>query len=221
MYKTLVAVIGDLSELAPDGAAVLARVGSDDGTPFVLGADGSYDLELNRFFRELGSWGARSTHTREAYARELMLFGRFLHQHRGGRTIWQADQEDLRAFKRARRRTKGVEVTASTWNRFIAALDKWAAWALHENLLDRRPFRMIEKTVLTPGGMVTVLHNAEREIDEDSTEVRSCPMTIICCGGTSACAASCPAAHPIRHGVADTASATPCSPTCWYARGCG
>jgi site-specific recombinase XerD len=131
--------------------------------PFVLGADGSYDLHLNRFFRELDSWGARSEHTREAYARDLMLFGRFLHQHRGGRTIWQADQDDLRVFKRVRRRTAGFAVSASTWNRFIAALDKWVVWGLHEDLLDRRPFRMIEKTVLTPAGVVTVLYDAERE----------------------------------------------------------
>jgi Phage integrase, N-terminal SAM-like domain len=88
MYKTS-AVVGDLPGLVVDGAAVLARAGVDDGMPFVLGADGSYDLHLNRFLRELDSWGARSAHTREAYARDLMLFGRFLHQHRGGRP-WRA-----------------------------------------------------------------------------------------------------------------------------------
>lgn len=92
----------DLPRQAVDGAAAArACFGVDDGMPFVLGADGSYDLHLNRFFRELDSWGARSEHTREAYARDLMLmlFGRFLHQHRGGRTIWQA-RPDARALVR-------------------------------------------------------------------------------------------------------------------------
>lgn len=63
-------------------------------------------------------------------------------------------------------------MSASTWNRFIAALDKWVAWALHERLLDQRPFRMLEKTVFTPTGPMVMLHNAEREVDEESTEVR-------------------------------------------------
>jgi len=94
----------------------------------------------------------RSTHTVQAYARDLMLFGRFLHEQRGGRSLWQADQEDLRAYKRARRRTPGFEVSAATWNRFLAALDKWVQWALHERLLAERPFRMVERTVLGPRG---------------------------------------------------------------------
>jgi hypothetical protein len=36
---------------------VLRRAGVDDGLPFVLGPDGSYNLELNRFVRELDGWG--------------------------------------------------------------------------------------------------------------------------------------------------------------------
>jgi hypothetical protein len=44
--------------LGKDAAAgVLARSGVRDRQVFVLGADGSYDVELNRFFRELDSWG--------------------------------------------------------------------------------------------------------------------------------------------------------------------
>jgi hypothetical protein len=42
---------------AAGGVAALSRVGAADGLPFLLGADGSYDLQLNRFFRELDSWG--------------------------------------------------------------------------------------------------------------------------------------------------------------------
>lgn len=41
-------------------ATVLSRAGVRDGQPFVLGPDGSYDLELNRFFRELSIWGVRA-----------------------------------------------------------------------------------------------------------------------------------------------------------------
>ena len=176
MYKTSPVRALGAPGLGGDEAQVLRRAGVGDGLPFLLGPDGSYDLELNRFVRELDGWGVRSEHTREAYARDLMLFGRFLHEHRGGRSIWDAGQDDLRAYKRARRRTKGFTVSASTWNRFIAALDKWVKWAIHEELIEAQPFRMVEKTVLTPRGLVRVLFNAEREV-EDSAGAPVAPIS--------------------------------------------
>ncbi len=60
------------------GVAALNRAGVADGLPFLLGADGSYDLELNRFFRELDRWGVRAASSVLAYARDIMLFCRFL-----------------------------------------------------------------------------------------------------------------------------------------------
>jgi hypothetical protein len=50
-------------------AVVLARAGVLAGQPFVLGADGGYDVALNRFFRELDSWGVRAASSVAAYAR--------------------------------------------------------------------------------------------------------------------------------------------------------
>ncbi|MFJ6784320.1 site-specific integrase [Streptomyces yangpuensis] len=103
---------------APDPEFVIStldRTGVRDGIPFVLGADGRYDLELNRFIRELPSWGVRSLHSVEAYARDLMVFGRFLSVCRGGRSVWEAGPGDLRAFKQTRRPgPEGVGVAAST-----------------------------------------------------------------------------------------------------------
>ncbi len=71
-----------------DGGAwdVLDRVGVREGQPFVLGADGSYDVELNRFFRELPSWGVRAENSVEGYTRDVMLFCRFPHESRGGKS---------------------------------------------------------------------------------------------------------------------------------------
>ena len=113
-----------------DGAAVLCRAGVAEGLPFLLGADGSYDLQLNRFFRELDGWGVRAANSVLAYARDIMLFCRFLAQSRGGKSIWECDAADLRAFKRARLHAPGpAQVSVATWRRSIAALDKWAAWA--------------------------------------------------------------------------------------------
>ena len=107
-----------------------AGPGVAEGLPFLLGADGSYDLQLNRFFRELDGWGVRAANSVLAYARDIMLFCRFLAQSRGGKSIWECDAADLRAYKRVRLHAPGpAQVSVATWRRSIAALDKWAAWA--------------------------------------------------------------------------------------------
>ncbi|MGW2190752.1 tyrosine-type recombinase/integrase [Streptosporangium sp. NPDC001682] len=152
---------------------MLSRAAGEEGMPFVLAADGSYDLQLNRFLRELPGRRVRSPHTIAAYAHDLAVFGRFLDQRRGGLTLWEAKQQDLLAYQRARRQTAGeFRVSASTWNRFLAALTKWVTWALSEQLLEVEPFRMVEKTVLTPWGSEVVRINALREVDEEASAVR-------------------------------------------------
>ena len=154
-------------ELEGGGAVattVLRRAGVRDGQPFLLGPDGSYDLQLNRFFRELSTWGVRAENSIAAYTRDVMLFCRFLHTSRGGKSIWQCDGEDLRSYKSVRLHTDGdQQVSVGTWRRSIAALDKWAAWAVHEKLLEVSPFRYQDKTVLTPQGMKRVRVNVLQE----------------------------------------------------------
>ncbi|MEV8037723.1 site-specific integrase [Streptomyces sp. NPDC086182] len=127
-----------------DSSAVLERAGVRDGKWFVLGADGSYDVHLNRFGRELDSWGVRSDNGHEGYMRDVMLYCRFLHESRGGKSIWETDSDDLKAYKAVRLRMEGPDtVSASTWRRSIAALDKWVQWSLYEELLTRAPFRYV------------------------------------------------------------------------------
>jgi hypothetical protein len=60
----------------------------------------------------------------------------------------------------------------STWRRSIAALDKWAAWALYEGLISELPFRYIDRNVFTPQGMRHVRINAESEPDPGPPPVR-------------------------------------------------
>ena len=156
-----------------DGAAVLCRAGVADGLPFLLGADGSYDLQLNRFFRELDGWGVRAANSILAYARDIMLFCRFLAQSRGGKPIWECDAADLRAFKRVRLHAPGpAQVSVATWRRSIAALDKWAAWAVYEGLISQLPFRYVDRNVFTPQGMRQVRINAESEPDPGPPPVK-------------------------------------------------
>jgi integrase len=157
----------------PGGVAALSRAGAAEGVPFLLGADGSYDVQLNRFFRELDSWGVRAANSVLAYARDVMLFCRFLAQSRGGKSIWQCDAADLRAYKRARLHTAGpAQVSVATWRRLVAALDKWAAWAVYEGLIGELPFRYTDRKVLTPQGMRQVRINAESEPDPGPAPVK-------------------------------------------------
>ncbi len=164
IYTTELTRAASTSERHADAAAVFRRAGVSDGQPFVLGPDGSYDLELNRFFRELSFWGVRAENSIAAYARDVMLFCRFLHTSRGGKSIWRCDGEDLRAYKSVRLHTPGdQQVSVGTWRRSIAALDKWAAWAIYERLIEAAPFRYQDKTVLTPQGMKQVRVNVLQE----------------------------------------------------------
>lgn len=74
-----------------------------------------------------------------------MLFVRFLETSRYGKPIWASDGDGLRAYKRVRLWSSGPDaVSVGTWNRSVAALDA--------GLLERAPFRYIDKTVMTPAG---------------------------------------------------------------------
>lgn len=146
---------------------MLERAGAYDGKCFVLGPDGSYDVQLNRFGRELDSWGVRSDNGHEGYMRDIMLYCRFLHESLGGKSIWETDSADLRAYKVVRMRMDNENsISAATWRRSIAALDKWVEWSLYEELLDHEPFRYIDKTVMTPQGLKRVRVNAEYDVDD-------------------------------------------------------
>jgi integrase len=173
LYLTDAACAAGAGLAAAGGVAALSRVGAADGLPFLLGADGFYDLQLNRFFRELDSWGVRAANSVLAYARDIMLFCRFLAQSRGGKSIWQCGTADLRAFKRARLHAAGpAQVSVATWRRLVAALDKWAAWAVYEGLIAELPFRYIDRAVFTPQGMRQVRINAESEPDPGPVPVK-------------------------------------------------
>lgn len=175
LFKTELVRLGEVPGVGGDAAGVLRRAGVAEGQVFALGPDGSYDVELNRFFRELDGWGVRSPNSVRAYARDLVLFGRFLAERRGGKSIWGAAQQDLRAYRRARRSGGPGAVSARTWNRFIAALDKWVEWAVYEKLIEAAPFRYADVTVWTPHGPARVRVNTERDPGEESGPVRFLP----------------------------------------------
>jgi site-specific recombinase XerD len=130
---------------APDCPALV------DGIPFILGDDGSYDLDLNRFFRECPSIGIRSPNSVRAYARDILTWLRFLTECRGGKSLWLADRQDIIAYHRTRRLSPGPgQISGSSWNRSITALERFYGWAWDEGLLAELPF--LRSRIAGPSG---------------------------------------------------------------------
>lgn len=144
-----------LAERSPDGhgfVEALRSGGVPDRMPFILDSDGSYDLRLNRFLRELPHNGVRSWHSWKSYALDLLTWCRFL-QERRDTTVWKATRADLIVYHQARRGglaplssdlvldpALAAPISAATWNRTVAVLDKFYQWARQEGYIGVLPF---------------------------------------------------------------------------------
>lgn len=132
---------GVLHELSEEVIEAAERFGLVDRMPFFLGDDGSYDHDLNRFFRACPTMGVRSLNSLRAYALDVLVWLRFLAERRGGKSVWAADREDIAAFHEARRLSAPPHrISAASWNRAVAALDKLYRWAVEEKLISKAPF---------------------------------------------------------------------------------
>jgi site-specific recombinase XerD len=137
-----VSVEGVPADLSASMTKAADRIGLMDGMPFFLDRDGSYMHELNRFFRACPTMGVRSRHSLRAYAHDILIWMRFLEERRGSTQLWRADRNDVIAFHHARRLSDApFRISASSWNRAIAALDKLYRWAFEEGLIASSPFR--------------------------------------------------------------------------------
>ena len=134
--------IDDCPVALPSEAIECARdSGVTEGVPFFLDDEGQYHASLNAFLRSCPTMGVRSTNSLKAYALDISIWERFLTERRGGKSLWRADRDDLAAFHAARRRSAArFRVSASTWNRSVASLQKLYDWAIEEGLADRSPF---------------------------------------------------------------------------------
>jgi site-specific recombinase XerD len=160
-----VIVDGVTHELPAKTIATAESFGLVDGMPFILGDDGSYDHDLNRFFRACPTMGVRSLNSLRAYARDIVVWMRFLAERRGGKAVWAADRDDIAAFHEARRLSSAPHrISAASWNRSVAALDKLYRWAVEEKLIGKAPFgyRQVWTRALH-GGAISVAANMARE----------------------------------------------------------
>ena len=118
-----------------------AADGLDRYIPIILRDGDLYDAGLDRFFLGLPLNGVRSPHSLRAYGYDIAVWVRFL-ETACSKTVWAATRADVDAFHRARRRQDaGSRISAASWNRSIAALDKLYSWAQSEGLVASSPFR--------------------------------------------------------------------------------
>lgn len=134
-------VDGVIHELPTETIGVVEATGVTDSMPFILDNCGGYDLDLNRFFRACPTMGLRSANSLRAYARDLVVWMRFLSERRDNKSIWRADREDIAVYHAARRRSApSHRISAASWNRAVAALEKFYGWAVEEELIAASPF---------------------------------------------------------------------------------
>lgn len=170
-----VTVNGVTHELSADERAATQSVGLIEAMPFVLGRDGAYDHHLNRFFRSCPTMGVRSLNSIRAYARDIVVWMRFLEERRDGKSLWWADRDDVAAFHETRRLSgPPFRISASSWNRMIAALDKLYRWAVDERIIAAAPFtyRQLWSRASTSRAVMTVAVNCAKESGARNGDMR-------------------------------------------------
>ncbi len=152
-----------LAGISPDEHSLvdaLRSAGVPDRMPFILASDGSYDLQLNRFLRELPHNGVRSWHSWKSYALDLLTWCRFLQEHRNT-TVWKATRADLIIYHQARRGglaplSSDPTPDPSRAASISAALDKFYQWAHEEGYISVLPFTYREAHYLHGHHFATV-----------------------------------------------------------------
>jgi site-specific recombinase XerD len=153
--------------MSVDVEGVLRSAGVRDGFPFVLGEDGRYDSRLNLVLGHLPRWGLRSVNSVRVYGEIVVAFSRFLDEHRGGKSLWSTDEEDLQALWVVRRRDPATAVSPASWNLWVAALDKVFTVGVDLGLMVSNPFRRRRVRRLLATGVVESETNAAYEAVSD------------------------------------------------------
>src|SRR5579875_613575 len=193
------------ADLCAAAIAAAHRSGLSGRIPFILGDDGSYDHDLNRFLRACPTMGVRSPNSLRAYGRDLVVWMRFLAERCGGKSVWSADREDVAAFHVARRRSEPPHrISAASWNRSVAALEKFYGWAAEEGLIAAsRSDRVSRCDQWGEAGMVRSGPRGHESQVRAGATFASSVSTCSCCSGTAACAGAWTTARMMKIGGAD------------------
>ena len=134
--------------------------------PSILRDAAPYDAHLERFLADLPLNGVRSPHSLRSYAYDLLVWVRFLDEARG-KTVWLATRDDVDAYHRARRQGDAAHrISAASWNRAVAALDKLYRWAVEDGIIAQSPFTYRDVWRRMPSGRgrtITVARNQAYE----------------------------------------------------------
>lgn len=115
-----------------------------EGTPYILSPDYTYDQGLNGYFQAECAQ-LLATNTIVGYARDIATFLTFLDMSREGTGWRDANEEDLAAYLHWRRLdSKGPQVSGSTWDRGLAALNKFYEWQVKQGHLSTSPIAQRE-----------------------------------------------------------------------------
>ena len=112
---------------------------SPAGTPFLLDPALDYDVALNAFFRSADMLRCAPL-TQVGYARDLAAFLTFLWSARGGRGWREATTPDHLAYLVWRRFDEaGPHLAPATWNRELAAVNRFYEWQFQSGNLAANP----------------------------------------------------------------------------------
>ena len=135
----------------------------------------AYDANLDRFLADLPLNGVRSLHSLRSYAYDLLVWVRFLDEAQA-KTVWQATRDDVDAYHRARRHDDAANrISAASWNRAVAALDKLYRWAVEDGIIKQSPFTYRDVWRRMPSGRgrtITVTRNQAYERAAKRSDVK-------------------------------------------------
>jgi site-specific recombinase XerD len=161
--------------LPADGGAASAGWSRRGQAPSIQRDGASYDARLDRFLADLPLNGVRSQHSLRSYAYDLLVWVRFLDEARR-KTVWQATRDDVDAYHRARRHDDATNrISAASWNRAVAALDKLYRWAVEDRIIAQSPFtyRDVWRRMPSGGGRtITITRNQAYERTAKRSDVK-------------------------------------------------
>jgi hypothetical protein len=166
----------DAAVVTSGRAEWLNEVGLEAGTPYLISPAFKYDVQLNAFF-QAPAMTLTAVNTQFGYARDLAAFLTFLWSARRGRSWRDAVEADHLAYQAWRRRDPdGPRVAGGTWDREVAAVNRFYHWAVAQGHMAASPIPQVARRSVAMGGFrvraadeqrpATYSHDAARDLVE-------------------------------------------------------
>ena len=134
-----------MAQVCVDWPEWLTESGVEPGTPFLVSPLFEFDVALNAFFQEPAMRATAAT-TQAGYARNVAAFLSFLWSARCRRSWRDATEDDHVAYLVWRRRDNdGPRVAGATWDREVAAVNRFYRWAVRRGHVQRNPVPQVSR----------------------------------------------------------------------------